>query len=241
MTELIAYEQKRGCGYRQVGKLYLVGEGIAWVCPSLPLIFKPCDCCGYEPPQYRDFQWLGKAYVKHIREPTGKACHPECPICYPSQNPQERYGLMWVGKKFYDPIEFIEESEDQGVSKAIKQIPKGLVLGKTWVLLAHPQAVVDREDPEFQESYVHWLSRGVEKIPPDPEPQPPTHPGVFFAFIPQRVEMPIYESEATPERLRELEAKGITPVIILDDGTAHGPKTRRTRTRKNIGKRADDE
>jgi len=53
--------------------------------------------------------------------------------------------------------------------------------------------------------------------------------------------MPIYESDATPERLQELYDRGITPVIVPDDGTAHGPKTRRTRTRKNIAKGVDQD
>ena len=228
-----AYETKRGCGYRQVGKLYLVGVGVEYICPSLPLIFKPCECCGYEPPRYRDFQWLNKEYVRHVREPTGQACDPACPICYSSQNAQKRYGLMWVGKKFYSPREFLAESVDMDVSKAIKQIPTGLVLGKTWVVLAHPQAYIDKSDDQYVQDYNDWITRGVDKIPPDPEPQPPTYPGVFYGFIPQRVEMLIYQSEATPERVRELEDKGITVIVVPDEYDAHAKRTRKTRGRVN--------
>jgi hypothetical protein len=236
MTEVpapVAYEPKRGCGFREVGKLYLVGEGIAWVCPSLPLIFKPCECCTYEPPQYRDFQWIAKAYMKHIRAPTGVECHPQCPVCYPGVNDQKRYGLMWVGKKFYNPVEFLTESEGMGVSKAIKQIPKGLILGETWAMLAHPQAYIDNSDDEYVQLRNDWLTTGVDKVPPDPEPKPPMYPGVFFAFIPDKVEMPIYQSEATKERVQELMAKGIAPVVVPDDGTAHRRKTRASRGRIN--------
>jgi hypothetical protein len=140
---------------------------------------------------------------------------------------------MWVGKKFYNPVEFLTESEGMGVSKAIKQIPKGLVLGKTWVMLAHPQAYIDNSDDEYVQLRNDWLTTGVDKVPPDPEPQPPTYPGVFFAFIPDKVEMPIYQSEATKERVQELMAKGITPVVVPDDGTAHRRKTRASRGRVN--------
>lgn len=158
------YEAKRGCGYRQVGKLYLVGPSTGFICPSLPLDLVACSCCGFEPPIYRDYQWIAKAYIKHIRKPTGKACHPECPVCY-GVNDLDKYGLMWVGKKFYSPQEFLVEADTDGVSKAIKQIPTGLVLGKTWVLLAHREARVDTEDPDFQEKYNHWLTRGLENDP----------------------------------------------------------------------------
>ena len=233
VEEKTSSEPIRGCGFRQVGKLYLVGEGIEFSCPSLPLIFKPCDCCGYEPPQYRDFQWIAKAYIKHIRKPTGVACDPGCPVCY-GVNDQTEYGLMWVGRKYYTPEEFIAEDKTRGISKAIKQIPKGLVLGKTWVLIAHPKAIIDKSNPEYQKAYEYWLTRGVDKIPPDPEPKPPSYPGVFFAFIPTRIEVLIYKSDATPDRLEELEVKGITPIIVPDRHKIHARRTRKVRGRENI-------
>ncbi|MBA7599857.1 hypothetical protein ES703_06902 [subsurface metagenome] len=205
-SEKTSSEPKRGCGFRQVGKLYLIGEGVGFKCPSLPLPFDECECCGYTPSFYRDFQWIRKAYIKHIRRPTGQACQPECPICY-GVNDQLEYGLMWVGRKFYTPEEFIAEDKTMGICKAIKQIPKGLVLGKTWIVVAHPQAVETHEEPA---------------------------PGVFYAFIPTRIEMLVYESQATPEYLQELEAKGITPIIVLDKHTAHSRRTRTVRGRANI-------
>lgn len=228
-----AMESRRGCGYRQVGKLYLIGEGITYVCPSLPLDLGPCSCCGYEVPFYRDFQWIAKAYFKHIREPTGQPCHPSCPICYPSQNAQDRYGLMWVGKKFYTPREFIDEADAVDVCKAIKQIPTGLVLGETWVMLVHSEARVNHEAPEFQEAYSQWLTRGVDKEPPDPEPKPPAYPGVFFAFRPTRVELLVYQSEATPQMIEGAEKKGITIIVVPDEYDAHARKSRKSRGRRN--------
>lgn len=233
------YEPQRECGDRQVGKLYLVGEGTGYICPSLPKTFKPCECCDYDPPQYRDFQWIKKAYIRHLHEPTGQPCDPRCPICYPGTNSQNRYGLMWVGKKFYSPETFLDELKEMGISKAIKQIPKGLVPGETWVLLAHPQAYIDRSDDKYVQKYNDWQNKEFRKRMDEkksPEPQPPAYPGVFSAFIPSRVEMPIYESQATPEYLAQLEEKGITPVIIPDKFTAHRTRHRRVRTRKNIAK-----
>lgn len=228
--EKTSSEPKRGCGFRQEGKLYLMGEGIAHTCPSLPLPFNECECCKYTPSFYRDFQWIRKAYIKHIRKPTGQACDPECPVCY-GVNDQDEYGLMWVGRKYYTPEEFIAEDKTMGICKAIKQIPKGLVLGETWILIAHPRAIIDSSNPEYKKAYEYWVTRGIDKG--EKEPQPPSYPGVFYAFRPIGVEMLIYQSQATPERLAGLEAKGITPIVVPDDQTAHARKTRKTKGRVN--------
>jgi len=229
--EKTSSESKRGCGFRQVGKLYLMGEGIAHACPSLPLQFNECECCGYAPSFYRDFQWIKKAYIKHTRKPTGKACDPECPVCY-GVNEQVEYGLMWVGRRFYTPQEFIEEDKSMGICKAIKQIPKGLTLGETWIMIAHPKAIIDNSDPRYKEKHEYWVTRGIDEG--EPEPQPPSYPGIFYAFKPTRIEMLVYESQATPEYLQDLEAKGITPIIVLDKHKAHSRRTRTVRGRKNI-------
>jgi len=232
------FEPKRSCGYREVGKLYLVGGELGHICPSLPLLFKPCKCCGYAPPQYRDYQWVNKGYIREIREPTGVSCWPACPVCYPGTNPQNRYGLMWVGRKFYTPQEFMEEATSMGdIKKAIKQIPKGLVLGTTWVLLAHPEAYVDTSDDGYVQAHGDWLmecSRLKMDEEKPQEPQAPTYPGVITAFIPERVEMLIYQSDASPEYVMELEEKGITVIVVPDKYDGHKRKTRKTQGRRNI-------
>jgi len=214
--EKTSSEPIRGCGFRQVGKLYLIGEGTEFICPSLPLPLDPCGICGYVPAQYRDFMWVQKGYFKALKleHPTGQACKPTCPVCYPSQNTQDRYGLMWVGQKFYTPESFIAEDKSMGICKAIKQKPKGLVLGESWVLLAHPQAITFEDMAEPGE-----IS---------------SRPGVFYAFIPTRIEVLIYKSQAKPEYLSELEAKGITPVVVGDQHKAHTRRTRKVKGRQNI-------
>lgn len=221
MVKMAPNELWRGCGARRVGKLYLMGEGMAQVCPTLPLPLGPCDCCGYEPKQYRDFMFVPKSYFQglKIKHPTGEACDPRCPVCYPSQNFQDKYGLMWVGKKYYTPKAFIEEADKHEVSKAIKQIPAGVVLGETWIMLAHPQGFVDIEAPDFQEKWAHWNNRGRPKD--EAEPLPRAYPAVFYAFIPNRIETLLYESDATPEKVQALEARGITVIVIPDDADDH--------------------
>jgi len=100
-------------------------------------------------------------------------------------------------------------------------------------MLVHAQARVDHEDPKFQEAYSQWLTRGVDKDPPDPEPKPPAYPGVFFAFRPTRVELLVYESEATPQMIEDAEKKGITVIVVPDEYDAHARKSRKSRGRRN--------
>jgi len=207
-------EPRRGCGYRRVGVLYLVGSGLARPCPNMPLPIKPCPTCGYEPPFYRDYMWISKSYIIEMRNLYGnpEAEDEGCPICDAENIDMERYGLMWVGRKFYTPESFVEEALKMGVSKAIKRIPKGLVIGKTWVLLAHRDAV---------------------RLGVDEEGNPITESGIFYAFRPLRIELLIYESEADDETLERLKERGITPVIVPDEEReVHRPKF--TRRRKRI-------
>ena len=204
-------EPRRGCGYRRVGVLYLIGSGLAKPCPNMPLPLESCPICGFKPQFYRDFMWIAKSYIMKLVELYGdpEADDPGCPLCDPQANNQDRYGFMWVGRKFYTPESFVEEAMRMGVSKAIKQIPRGLKLGETWVLLAHPDAV---------------------RIGVDDEGKPIAKSGIFYAFRPIRIEMLVYESEADDETLRRLKERGITPVIVPDsERKYHRRKIRRSR------------
>lgn len=195
--------QVRGCGTRKVGKLYLVGSGIGLPCDRLPFEIKPCKCCGFTPGFFRGFTWLHKDYLGGDHRPC--VCVPMCPICHPDTIPDERlnegrFMFMWVGKQFYTTESFIDEAQRMDVCKTIPSIPKGLVLGKTWVLLAHPECRF--YDAGFFEP------NGLAKSAPR------TAAGIFYAFVPQRIEKLIYKSDATEDAIRELEEQGITPIIV---------------------------
>lgn len=214
----MAIEGKRGCGYRVLGKLYLVGTGFSVPCDNLPYPLDECECCGYAPPFSRNLQWIKKSYIKShqgfienipdseefgtrvVHEIKCK-CRKDCPICWTDSNDLEKYALMWVGEKYYTPDSFRLEAEKMGVSKAIPVIPKDLKLGETWVFLAHNKV---KFYEGFDESGLA-LSEPIEKA------------GIFYGFIPQRVEMLILESEATNEKIEELKSKGISPIIVPDD------------------------
>jgi hypothetical protein len=211
----ISIEAERGCGYRIVGKIYIVGSGLAAVCDNLPYPIEKCSGCGFTPQFTRGFSWLKKSYIKEhqkfalSRDADGDLEMVECdcpatkcPICHPSENNLEEYGLMWVGDKYYTPEEFIAESNSMGVSKAINKMPKDLILGETWILLAH------NKHPFVNEEFMSGESD--------------FKPAIFYAFIPSAYEMLIWEKDATPEKLAELRGEGITPIVVPDDAYEHG-------------------
>jgi hypothetical protein len=205
-------EPRRGCGYRRIGKLYLIGEGIPVGCHRLPLLLEVCPTCGQGIKFSRGWTWIkpmelfGKCSQPPVPDYEDRRdadvnlpqCHPNCPVCFP---PDEATGLMWVGEKFYSPESFILEARQLGVSKVIPSIPKGFQVGKTWIYLAHKKAGEKMvEDPGTLSGY------RFDKAP-----------AVFYAFRPTRIEMLVKLSDATEEKIKELEERGITPVIVPDE------------------------
>lgn len=208
---MMAVEKERGCGYRTVGSMYLVGAGRGRPCDLMPLELRPCSRCGYEPKFNRGFTWLQKGYIealayehKDFLKLFDKTCEcpADCPICFPEHNPLEKYGLMWVGEKHYTPDSFASEAAEMGVSKKIPMVPKDLTL-QTWILLAHPRVTFPT---------AHNDNGYAQKA------------GIFYAFKPVRIEKLIWKSQATKETLQKLEKRNITPVIIPDGDEDHAPK-----------------
>lgn len=228
----MAQEKIRGCGFRKVGGLYLVGSGLAYPCDNLPLELKPCECCGYTLPFTRGWVWVNKSFLKEHRTLLsmseakelrylkslgaleaerifGKTesrlckCPPSCPVCHPRQNIKERFMLMWVGRQ-YTPKSFIKEAHEMGVSKRIAFVPKELKLGETWVMLAYKKYPFQNDIPNS-----------------NLKSEPVYKPAIFYAFRPTRVEKLIWQSGATEEKLKEMEEQGLTPVIIKDGDKDH--------------------
>jgi len=213
----MAIEQARGCGYRKVNGLYLVGGGALAHCDRLPFKLEICPVCGSGIKFSRGFTWLNwlKYAGNHVNDDghggTECLCSRFCPVCNPDQWVQPS-GLLWIGDKFYTTEEYIKESIQMGISRRlptpqgdIPRGPKGLKLGKTVILCAHIKACGEGIDPETGKT-----------VP---------LPGIFFTFIPDRLEYLIWQSEATPGRIEELEKAGVTPVVIPDDDVDHNPDT----------------
>jgi len=199
----IAIEKIRGCGYRKINGLYLVGRGFPVSCDRLPYILDICPTCGHGIKPNEGFTWInGLNFFKNNCK--GKSeCHPDCPICFPKD---ERYGLMWVGNSFYTPSSFIEEGKKLGVCKRIPFLPKQLVLGESWVLLAHRKAGMKKMKDK------NSLTGENEKV----------CNAIFYSFKPERAEMLITESKSKNKRfVHKLIRRSITPIIVPDDDTDH--------------------
>lgn len=143
-------DQRRGCGWRKPGGLYLVSDGLAMPCGKLPIELTVCPCCGAGVKVSRGWTWInldafakaGCRFKKHLHLLAGEcAAGAECGACPLSQS-ISKAGLLFIGQQFYaTPGAFLNEAEQLGVSRRISQVPREFVLGETWVALAHAAAI----------------------------------------------------------------------------------------------------
>jgi len=173
------------------------------------------------------------------------ACHDDspCPVCR-NHDDFGPHCLLWIGRSHYSPESFLDEGRRMGVSRRIPAIPKGLVIGETWVLVAHLDAVPAKEPnictrcelgaaihvghPNsvfkkdlFKGGEFTFESNGVERKPCEEFQAPKPTPGIFAAFIPRAVELLLKESDATPERIEKEGKRGVTVVTVPDDDKDH--------------------
>jgi hypothetical protein len=229
----MAVEAKRGCGYRKVGGLYLVGGGIGVPCDRLPIPLTVCPCCGQGIKQSRGWTWvdvnklvegphqINKSDFQLIGGSEVRGCWSEpclemekCILC---GHPETlgKAGLLWIGAQFYKtPEEFIVEGRALGFSRRIRTVPRGFKSGETWVLLAHPNAIETWEtdtDADVEQNF-----------PLTGAPQKQVFkPGIFYLWRPERLEKIVSESERGSEEIQDLEKRGITPVFVPDDDADH--------------------
>lgn len=198
----MAVESKRGCGFRKIGGLYLVGGNLSAPCDRLPFPLTVCPCCGEGIKFSRGFTWIQpETLFQGNHKPENKlknllglnscSCIESfkkgkasmCPCCMPEEvfNEIKTAGLIWIGDKFYSPEKFMDEAAEMGVSRRIKTIPRGFKIGETWLFFAHKKAItktvqaVESLDSELFET---------EDIP-----------GIFCAFRPTRIERIVKQSE----------------------------------------------
>ena len=225
----MAIEAERGCGFRKVGGLYLCGGGAGMTCDRLPYELVVCPVCGGGIKFTRGFTWIDwEKYARDHHSDCDCMNLPDwksyCPVCFPSNFPQP-YGLLWVGESYYTPENFIKEAITMGVSKRIAAIPKNLKLGETWILFAHKKAVQVTVVENISEAWE--VTRETVKAPDiDEIGQLVESPGIFYAFRPQQLELLIWKSDATDEKLAELVKKNITPIVIPDGDVDHDPATK---------------
>lgn len=222
----MAQEKERGCGFRVVGAMYLVGEFIPVECDRLPYPLDVCPVCGGGVKVSRAFTRINPLalFGEHKYDDCIDDHHP-CRMCDPTD---EVAYIMRVGKQSYPtPGHFIAEGMDMGISKKIPFIPKELKVGQTSIYLAHPRACVNILQPEEAVQEAEAIVKG-EDTPQgrliDAE-RVEYSMGIFAAFSPQRIELLIWQHDARPETLKKLEKRGITPVIIRDGDLDHARST----------------
>jgi hypothetical protein len=210
----MAVEPKRRCGFRKVGGLYLVGEGSAAPCGKLPYRLTACPTCnaGFKPS--RGWTWINgwNLFGDRVCVTPGFLCDT-CPLSDPDQGIEMiEAGLIWIGEQFYPtPQSFEFECLKSGsttplleISTRIGAVPRGFVIGQTWVFLAHPK--------QFFGIIPH----------DDKEPEADIGPAIFRVFRPSRIETLITESQAKdPELMKKLTARGLTAIVVPDNDPDH--------------------
>ena len=209
----MAVEPKRGCGFRKVGGIYLVGEeSEGEYCHRLPIQCDVCPVCKSGIKQTRGLTWIDpvglwegecdllKVYNEHhYKAPPINHC-PGCPACSPALFRGDELGLLWVGERYYStPQAFNQEAKTQGISRRVPAIPKGFILGKHYIAFGHPKAI--------------------PSMPPDYDPP---RAGIFKLWKPRAIEMIITQTQSEDaDFMKDLETKGLTPVIVPDDDPDH--------------------
>ncbi len=199
-------EPARGCGYRKTGGLYLVGSTLGKDCGRFPIACDCCPTCGQGIKPARGWTWIEPDKIagkcRHYNEPLSvrqqvRQGFPEtkCGACSFGPGEVGRAGLLWVGQQFYPtPGQFLQECHQLGVSRRINVVPRGLVVGETWVFLGHREVI---ENPSFAHG-------GIE---------PSRLPGIFAAFRPRAIEYVVSGQEHDDE-LETLVARGFTLVRV---------------------------
>lgn len=189
-------EGKRGCGYRKVGGLYLVSDPGGRECGRIPFPLEICPCCGEGFKPSRGYRWVNGEKLLALAE-SCKLSARKCAGCPASdQHLRDVMGrslLIWVSPDHYTVEEFIKEADRMGVSRRISgdALPRGLILGQTWVFLAHKEAITK------------YIGDESEQIP-----------GVFRLFQPTRVEK-IVTGEESDDEIEALVERGVSPVRIF--------------------------
>jgi len=226
----MAVEGARGCGYRKVGGLYLVGNRQWSTCDRLKLEIPVCDCCGETLRPNRGLQPINafKLFHNHNTEIIGlwgsimgpednprlTPCEDQshCKVCFPTNtsNRSHKDYIIWIGREYYTEESFNAEAEFMGVSRRIPHIPDKLAIGRSVIYLAMRNNINRR-------AATSPTGRMIKRN------------GIFSVFIPQSLELLVWESDATEEYIADLERRNITPVIIPDGDEDHKPSRRAQR------------
>lgn len=197
----IRIEGPRGCGYRwKKGALYVTASKLGVPCGKLPVPVKRCPCCGEGISFSRAWRWLDEPWRwwENIKcdLPDEQECRGVCPL----RDGHKMNGayLLWIGEQHYPtPEAWVEEAMRMGVSRRIAgdQIPRNLVVGETYILVAHSKAIANIPEKLQVGDKVEYT------------------PGIFHVFIPQAIEV-LVDDTTTDEEVEGYLKRGLTPVLV---------------------------
>jgi hypothetical protein len=209
-------EHARGCGFRKGGGMYLVSGGLSEPCPKLPLELHICPTCGAGVKQTRGFTWIQPDPLLDPGPHAGRRHDDVCPLgTAVDWSEGRRAGLIWIGAQFYPrPEDFMAEAAAMGVSRRIAQVPRDLVVGETWIALAHPKAVPGECE--------HGAPAGaVCSRCPKGESAGEWRAGVVTFFRPTAIEY-VVKGDESEDELDRLEERGFRLVRVVRAGEQVG-------------------
>lgn len=207
----------------------MVGGGVGEPCERLPIPLVACPWCKRAlVSQTRGLQWMGVACAVAGAKP----CDPQqvhyhdlCPLCTTTlmqkAEPKDEFALMWIGAEHYPtPQHWTAEANQMGVSRRLSAIPKRMVLGKTWVLVGHPEAatvtVKVKKEGELAEV------EEVRKVP-----------GIFHAFRPSAYELIVTPSMKKQKWVKDMvNQHGVKLVEVPEDDPDHAATVSKKSKRK---------
>ena len=192
----------RGCGVRKTGGLYIFCGGEQMDCYRFPMpLPEACPCCGEELRQLRSVRIIDPSKLWGNCTDMTHPCHKfKCFGCFPP----DKAGLMWVGKEYYTPEQFIMEAGQYGVSKRVRVIPNNLKVGDKLFLVHNEAFPAKNEDGTPRGSRV----------------------GVFFATTITEFHKILSEKQSNDlEYINDLIKRGITPVLEVGEDVESYTKT----------------
>lgn len=240
----MAVEAARGCGFRKAGGIYLVSGGIGEPCERLPVPLETCEHCKRAAIEFtRGLQWVGVTYALS----RARACdfNPDhcthCVICQPvlmerEAEPKDLFALVWIGEAHYPTAaDWTKESNAMGVSRRISAIPKEMILGKTWVIVAHNRAIETKCETCKGLGYTGSAGKDADPCETCECNGKIGKPGIFHAFRPRQYELVVTPSMRNQEWVRDLQKKhgdNLKLVEVPEDDPDHAPDVTKKSSRK---------
>jgi hypothetical protein len=230
----MAVEARRGCGYRKVGGLYLVGSGLGHGCDRLPIPLEICQCCGQGIKQTRGWTWVDIAGIVG-----GDHFDVQCKHCTTSKILHDGPGSRKVGLYCPDTDTFYEP-KGCGCGQGCPLCHNVKAMGKGGLLWIGTQFYSTIEEFEY-EAKQQGISRRIMTVPrgfelgktwlllahprgvikPTGDLTAKYVPAIFRVWKPERIERIFTESQRDSEEVKKDIERGITPVFVPDNDKDH--------------------